>query len=70
VCDEVCFLHQVLCEQRRLQQPREGEGATLNNFLMEFKEVLTSVGMQVDPVRHLALPRPPSLSLANSDPLR
>jgi len=39
----------VLCDQRRMQQPRDGEGATLNNFLMEFKEVLESVGMSVGP---------------------
>jgi len=51
----------VLCDQRRMQQPRDGEGATLNNFLMEFKEVLESVGMSVGPVRHLRShpPRPP-----------
>jgi hypothetical protein len=43
----------VLCDQRRMQQPRDGEGATLHNFLMEFKEVLESVGMAVSPVRRL-----------------
>ena len=55
----------VLCDQRRMQPLRDGEGATVNNFLMEFKEVLESVGMSVGPVRRLSShpspPLPPSL---------
>ena len=51
----------VMCDQRRMQQPRDDEGATLNNCLMEFKEVIESVGMSVGPVRRLRSQPPPPL---------